>query len=76
MPVRKVGIAVALCAAGGALFATAAGITAAKTGGETWLMPVFVFPAVLLLGARPPTLLVEPADSSTRFPTEFAAAAG
>lgn len=49
MPVRKAGFAVAFCAARGALFATAAGITAAKTGGETWLMPVFVFPALLLL---------------------------
>lgn len=49
MPVRKAGVAVALCAAGGAIFATAAGIAAARTGGETWLMPVLVFPAVLLL---------------------------
>ncbi len=39
-PVRKIGLAVALCTAGGALFGTAAGFTAAKTGGETWLMPV------------------------------------
>ena len=49
MPVQKAGVTVALCAGGGAVFATAAGITAAKTGGETWLMPVFVFPAMLLL---------------------------
>ena len=50
-PVQKAGVAVALCAAGGAVFAAAALITTAKTGGETWLMPVFVFPALLLLTA-------------------------
>ena len=49
MSVRKAGVAAALCAVGGAIFASAAGITAARTGGETWLMPLFVFPALLLL---------------------------
>jgi hypothetical protein len=49
MPVRKAGVAVAFCAAGGAIFATAAGIAAERTDGETWLMPVLVFPALLLL---------------------------
>lgn len=51
IPVRQAGVAAALCAAGGALFAAAAGIAIAKTGGETWLMPVFVFPALLLPAA-------------------------
>lgn len=51
MPVHRAAIAAALCAAGGALFAVAAEITAERTGGETWLMPVFVFPALLLLAS-------------------------
>ncbi len=49
MPVRKAAVAVALCGAGGALFATGAGFTAARTRGEAWLMPVLVFPALALL---------------------------
>lgn len=49
MPVHRAGVGAAMCAAGGAIFATAAGITVSRTGGETWLMPVFVFPALLLL---------------------------
>ncbi len=48
MPVRRAGVAVAFCAARGAIFAAATGMAAAKTGGETWLMPFLVFPAVLL----------------------------
>lgn len=51
IPARRAGVAVGLCAAGAAIFATAAWITIAKTGGETWLMPLFVFPALLLLTA-------------------------
>jgi hypothetical protein len=47
-PVRKAAPASALCAAGAAVFGVAATVTAARTGGETWLMPVFVFPALLL----------------------------
>ena len=49
VPVRTAAVTVAICAGGGAVLATAAAITAARTGGETWLMPVFVFPAILLL---------------------------
>lgn len=49
MPVRKAAVAVALCSAGGGIFATAAGFTGARTRGETWLMPVLVFPALVLL---------------------------
>jgi hypothetical protein len=47
-PVRKAAVASALCAVGAALFGMAASVTAARTGGETWLMPVFVFPALAL----------------------------
>jgi hypothetical protein len=50
-PVGKAGLAAALCAAGGALFLAAAGVTAARTGGESWLMPVFVFPLFLVTAA-------------------------
>jgi hypothetical protein len=47
-PVRKAAVASALCALGAAFFGVAAAVTAARTGGETWLMPVFVFPTLLL----------------------------
>ncbi len=51
MPIRNASLAVATCAGGGAVFAIAAGVTVAKTGGETWLMPLFVFPALGLITA-------------------------
>lgn len=50
-PVRGVGVAAAGCAAGAALFGSAAAVTAARTRGETWLMPVFVFPTLLSVTA-------------------------
>lgn len=47
-PVRKAAVATVLCAVGAGLFGVATAVTVAKTGGETWLMPVFVFPTLLL----------------------------
>jgi len=50
-PVRPAAIGAALCAVGAAVFGVATAVTAARTGGETWLMPVFVFPTLLFTTA-------------------------
>ena len=50
-PVEKIGRAAAVCGVVGSLLAVAALMTSARTQGETWLMPVFVFPALLLIAA-------------------------
>ncbi len=49
--VGRSGSAAAVCAASGVVFGTAATITVARTHGETWLMPVFVFPALFSVTA-------------------------
>lgn len=46
-PVRKAALAAALCAVGAVVFGVATSVTVSRTGGETWLMPVFVFPTLL-----------------------------
>src|SRR5690349_23621836 len=38
-PVRAAAIGAALCTVGAAVFGVATAVTAARTGGETWLMP-------------------------------------
>lgn len=50
-PVGKVRLAAAVCAVGAAGFAGATAFTVARTLGESLWMPVFVFPALLLLTA-------------------------
>ena len=47
-PVGPAARAAALCTIGATVFGAAAAEAVSRTGGETWLMPVFVFPTLLL----------------------------